>query len=369
MQSFDLTGSLPPLYARWIDALLRGPIPAETRATCDDCAMCAPPGAKPDEGVYFSPRTKCCTYVPTVPNFLVGRALEDDDFAFSAGRATLERRLDEGVGVHPLGVQAPVRFGLLYDAGGPAAFGRSETLRCPHYLEEAGGRCGIWKHRSAVCATWFCKYERGAVGMAFWERMRDLLKEVEWALSTWCVLESGLDAGALESVFPPARRPGAKAPVNAADVDGRPDHPFARRVWGQFLGREREFYRECARRVEPLAWEDVARIAGAEVAVRARMTRQAHEELLSEKLPERLSPGTFQIIAVNPEAVRIVGYTGGDALDLPPEILQVLPYFNGQPTREALATIESEIGIRVEEDLVRKLADFQILAGPKPGSG
>ncbi|MEO8431057.1 MAG: hypothetical protein ABI592_06065 [Acidobacteriota bacterium] len=367
MQPFDPSSSLPPLYARWIDALLRGPIPAETRATCDDCAMCAPPGAPPDEGNYFSPRTKCCTYVPTVPNFLVGRALEDGDFAFSAGRATLERRLDEGVGVHPLGVQAPARFSVLYDAGGPAAFGRAETLRCPHYLEEAGGRCGIWKHRNAICATWFCKYERGAVGMAFWDRLRDLLKEVEWALSTWCVLESGLDAAALESVFPPKPRPGTKLPMSAADVDGRPDPASARKVWGQWLGREREFYRECGRRVGPLAWEDVARIGGADIAVQARMTRQAHAELLSEKLPERLTPGTFQILSASPEAVRIVGYTGADALDLPPEILQVLPYFQGQPTREALETIESELGIRVEEDLVRKLADFHILADSRPG--
>ncbi len=366
MQSFDLTSSLPPLYARWMDTLHRGPIPAETRATCDDCAMCAPPGAKPDEAVYFSPRTKCCTYVPTVPNYLVGRALEDDDFAFSAGRATIERRIEEGVGVHPLGVQAPARFSLLYDAGGPAAFGRAETLRCPHYLEEAGGRCGMWKHRSAICATWFCKYERGAVGMFFWDRMRDLLKEVEWALSTWCVLESGLDATTLEFIFPPKSRPGTKAATNAADIDGRPDHPYARKVWGQWLGRERDFYRECGRRVGQLAWEDVARIGGADVALRARMTRQAHGELLSEELPERLSTGKFQIISASREGVRIVGYTPGDALDLPPEILQVLPYFNGQPTREALESIESELDIRVEEDLVRKLADFQILANRKP---
>jgi hypothetical protein len=366
MQSFDLTTSLPPLYAGWIDALLRGPIPAETRATCDDCAMCAPPAAKPDEGMYFSPRTKCCTYIPTVPNFLVGRALEDGDFAFSAGRATLDRRIAEGVGVHPLGVQAPARFSLLYDGGGAASFGRTETLRCPHYLEEAGGRCGIWKHRSAICATWFCKYERGAVGMAFWERLRDLLKEVEWALSTWCVLESGLDAAALEAVFPPRLRPGTKRALSAADVDGRPDTAAARKVWGPWLGREREFFRECGRRVGPLAWEDVARIGGADVAVQARMTRQAHETLLTERLPDRLAPGTFQILSVDREAVRIVGYSSGDALDLPPEILQVLPYFNGQPTLEALATIESETGIRVEEDLVRRLADFQILADGKP---
>ena len=30
---------LPALYAAWIDQLLAGPLPQESNATCDDCAM------------------------------------------------------------------------------------------------------------------------------------------------------------------------------------------------------------------------------------------------------------------------------------------------------------------------------------------
>ena len=71
---------LPHLYARWTAELLAGPIPREERATCENCAMCAPPGEEDDpQSHVFDPATKCCTYVPDLPNFLVGRILSPDD--------------------------------------------------------------------------------------------------------------------------------------------------------------------------------------------------------------------------------------------------------------------------------------------------
>src|SRR5262249_54047658 len=153
---------LPPLYATWIDQLLGARIPAETDATCDDCAMCAPAGtaSQSTAEMFYNPDTKCCTYVPTLPNYLVGRILRDDDPAFAAGRKTVETRLENGVAVTPLGLGMFPVFGLLYRQTAEQTFGRSKSLLCPHFMAEAGGRCGVWKHRAAVCATWYCKFVR-----------------------------------------------------------------------------------------------------------------------------------------------------------------------------------------------------------------
>src|SRR5947209_14647397 len=100
MQSRGLGSSamaLPPLYAAWMDQLLAGSIPEETEATCSDCAMCTTgSGQASVSPFFFDPRTKCCTYIPQLPNFLVGRILADDDPAFAAGRATVEARLRTG---------------------------------------------------------------------------------------------------------------------------------------------------------------------------------------------------------------------------------------------------------------------------------
>lgn len=349
-----------------MDALLGESIPRETRSTCDDCAMCAPSGAAEPATLYFNPRIKCCTYQPRLANYLVGGALEDGDVDSFAGRATVERRIDAGVGVTPLGLEQSKPHALLYQNGSPG-FGLAESMRCPHYLEEAGGRCGIWQNRNSVCATWFCKYERGALGLAFWNRIRDLLMAVEGDLAAWCVLESELDEAAIGVLFPGARNPNEPELMSAADLDGRADPNLARKLWGNWLGREREFYRECAQRVRPLSWREVLRISGPVVAARARIARQAFDALLRGEPPERLAAGPFQIVSTGHEGVRVVSYAGYDPVDISFGVLEILPYFDGRPTAQAVRSIQQELGIRVGEDLVRKLADFELLVPPQRG--
>jgi hypothetical protein len=262
----DKPAVLPPLYARWASELLRGPIPAETAATCRDCAMLcgehgtAQPAAAPP---FFNPLTKCCTYVPVLPNFLVGRMLTDDSPAFVRGRATLEARLAEGIAVTPLGIGRSSAFELLYATQGHARFGHDRSMRCPHYLDEGGGQCGIWRHRAAVCATWFCKYVRGAVGQQFWQTLHRLLSAVERELSPWCAGKLGADCQAAER-------------LRAAD-DGRP------RAFGHWSGRERQFFTECARLVDALRWRDVERICGPEVRALTARTREAFDRLQSRR--------------------------------------------------------------------------------------
>jgi hypothetical protein len=144
---------LPPLYARWMGELLAAPIPRETEATCDDCAMCPRPGERTDGAHFFRPDVKCCSYVPVLHNFLVGLILAETDPAAAAGRATLEARLDARIGATPLALACPPLQRALYRLGAPGAFGQARGLRCPHFLEEGGGRCAIWRHRIAVCPT------------------------------------------------------------------------------------------------------------------------------------------------------------------------------------------------------------------------
>ena len=68
--------ALPPLYAGWLRSITGGPIPAETKATCDHCAMLAPPEKSPG-AIYFDPATKCCAFQPHLPNFVAGQILGD----------------------------------------------------------------------------------------------------------------------------------------------------------------------------------------------------------------------------------------------------------------------------------------------------
>ena len=354
--------SLPPLYARWMDDLLGGPVPQETKATCDDCAMCAKPG---DEvaaaALSFDPSVKCCSIVPELSNFLVGGILDANgaDAVALQGRASIERRISEGVAVTPLGLFKPPVFKLIYH-NIDSAFGRSQTLRCPHYVEEAG-RCGIWRHRGSTCATWFCKHVRGALGMKFWRgSLEPLLNLIENDLAQWCVLKVGLDAEALEDLLS-SRREAAADLLTKEDLENRCDPVRQRRIWGKWYRRERELFVECARLVAPLSWVETLAICGPEVSIHARLTRLAYEKLLSNDVAPGLKAGSVQLVKLTTSVSRLRSYSPYDPIDVPTELIELLGYFDGRPTEEALNAIAVDKGTHLDPQLVRKLCDFEVL--------
>lgn len=351
---------LPPLYAGWIDELLGGPIPDETNATCSSCAMLVSDatGAQSDAG--YNPETKCCTYMPELWNFLVGRILDDDSVDARAGRATVEARIDRGLVVTPLGLGRSRTFRLIYGTGGATTFGLSRSLRCPHYLHEQGGLCGVWRHRESTCATWFCKHVRGAVGLNFWSHLHQLLRAAENALAGWALLELGFDRAALAHLYEP-RREENRAKLTGRDVDGAPDPADIRASWGAWRGRERELYRESAHLVAALEWNDVLRLGGAQLAVYAAIVEDAYERLMNDAIPARPTPALVQITPRGRDRVRITGYSGMDALEMPAEIARLVSYFDGRPVAEVIEEISRTEGVTVDPSFVRKLADFGIL--------
>jgi hypothetical protein len=349
---------LPPLYAAWMDELLAGPIPQETDATCEDCAMVTNDGVKITNGISFNPETKCCTYIPVLPNFLVGRILGDNDTNSAAGRATVEERLKAGIAVTPLGLGQPPDFQALYGQSSESLFGRSATLRCPHYLTD-GGRCGIWQHRASICATWYCKFVRGAVGRRFWQTLNNLLSAVELCLSRWCVLELNIGNEALRHIIQNPGRQSQK--IDPLALDGAVDKALQRKLWGRWAERERDFYRECATLVAQLSWRDVLTIGGPDLKILAQLVLEAYATLKSKRIPERLRMGPLQIIRMNNERSWIVTHSSLDPLDLPSRLLDVLCYFDGRPTEDAVKAIAAEHGVKLDSSLIRKLSDFEVL--------
>src|SRR6476661_2494548 len=96
-----LIDALPQLYRTRVAAVFDREIPRETKATCDDCAMCDQSRAVPSvDGLnrLFRPDTKCCTYHPKLPNYLVGALLSDEDPAMAEGRRRIEEKFARGVG-------------------------------------------------------------------------------------------------------------------------------------------------------------------------------------------------------------------------------------------------------------------------------
>ena len=93
-----------------------------------------------------------------------------------------------------------------------------QSLRAP----KLGGRCGVWKNRHAVCATWFCKHERGAFGSRAWRALQGLFQSLEDELALWCVNE--LDVGP-RALWHSAPEPRWSARVSSSRLE--PDWPWA----------------------------------------------------------------------------------------------------------------------------------------------
>jgi hypothetical protein len=356
---------LPGLYAKWITELLGGGIPRESRATCGSCAMCAREGQESASASYFfDPVVKCCSYVPDLHNFLVGRILSDTDPAAQHGRATVQKRIADAVGITPVGLKQPPVYALLYKRSSDA-FGRNRTLRCPHYLED-GNLCGIWRNRESTCATWFCKHLRGHVGYTFWrDSLHPLLKAVEQDLAHWCVLQLGCGTDALRDLVDSGAWTSGAEAITSDALDNRVDQKAYARIWGKWRGREHEFFCRCGELVSPLSWADVLAICGPTTRAYAQLTQEAYGRLTSDDIPSNLTVGRFEVLQVKRAVTRVNTYNNFDPLDVPNTVMELLPYFDGRLVVDALAAIADERGMSLDTALVRKMVDFKLLVPPE----
>ncbi len=331
---------LPPRYAAWISDLLGGTLPEEQAATCSRCAMLAD---TVPEAYRFRPDAKCCTYAPTLPNFLVGSALRD--MPPGPARASLERRIADPSVCTPHGVDVTEHQRSAYQALLAAeTFGRAETLRCPHYLVE-GGLCGLHEHRNGVCATWFCKHDRGVTGQRFWNALEVLLTLIERELSHWCACQL------LYRTAPPG--------PPASDEQSE---------WLAWAPHAADYYVRSAALVAELAWPEVQVVAGPDLVPAAAAVLAAHAALEPasptlvqiRRPPATLVPGALRISHKGPETTRVITYSDSDPLALPTDLVELLPRFDGRPTEAVLAELARE-GVILTPDLVERLVDFAVL--------
>lgn len=355
--------SLPPLVAAWTAGAGLAAPPAETKATCQQCAMCsaeAPHGS----AQYYHPDVKCCSYEPALPNFLVGRILRDVAPERAFGRGTVEQRIARQAGVGPWGLEMPRRYAAVYGAGA-RVFGRSPDLLCSHY-QPRDGSCGIWPYRNGVCATWFCKHERGGVGHRFWRSLNDLLGELEWSLGVWCVTELGAPAEELARLV--NRRGGELVP---SDLGAEGDTAY-REAWGDWAGREAEFFDRAATLVDGLDWAEIERIGGVRLRVHTGLVRATAEALATRTVPARTKLAPLRIVAAGGGTCTVDAPDSFERLRMPDVLLRALTRFDGRPTAETVDEVRALDGVGINPGLLQKLVDFGLLtavADRDPGRG
>jgi Fe-S-cluster containining protein len=172
---------LPQLYTAILPPELLALSIEEKKATCDQCAMVV---GRHRGAITYAENLKCCTYYPFMPNYLIGASLQD-----SSLQPSLQRDLRGIISRRryslPIGFLAPVRYQMEFNNRKPSDFGQRADWLCPYY-DKSSNNCGIWRYRSAVCTTFYCKTSYGSgpnsAGLRFWFELSEYLTYVEMAL-------------------------------------------------------------------------------------------------------------------------------------------------------------------------------------------
>jgi hypothetical protein len=323
---------LPQPYERWFVELTGRGTAVESRATCDHCAMLPDAPDLPPEGP-FDPATLCCTYHPQLAPHFVGGILKDGS---EAGRAHVRARIAARVGVSPLGLLPPPEYASLYARASlrAGAFGRTRELLCPFH---DAGRCTIWQHRGAACASFHCKFDRGALGHGLWNLLVIGFNAVERALARWLLAEAGLDAAACDAFL--------HAPADDA-LDAR--------AWGAWRGREEAWFVEAARRVEALSFAEVLALGGRDLAPLGDALRGAVSRFDDLTPPARVRAGDG--------ILHHIGLPGRARLQhpgVPLDLLELSAEVAARVRQIAAPIPTAEVAL--DDGLLRQLLDWQVL--------
>lgn len=355
--------SLPVLYHDLFPPFFRGDVPPETKATCSSCAMCATSGANLAEPIdgrsrLFRPDTKCCTYHPRLPNYLLGALLADEDPAIAEGKRRVQERIESRIGATPQWLRPPATWNLLYN-NARRAFGRSESLLCPYY-EKQGGTCSIWPYREAVCSTFFCKYVAAADGRKLWMSLKTYLSLAEIQLSRYAVFKLCPDyiLAGHDRVDPTGE------PLTLEDVENKPlpDREYAG-LWFQWVGRETGFYKASFDLVRALSAEEFDRMMGLDGTLALAVLEKLHRAAVSPALPQTLRWNHEATVKWLPDgSVALGSYSENDAVALPGAAYGLLVEFTGkEPVAAVRDRLRKEKQADLSEDVLLVLYQHRIL--------
>ncbi len=347
----QIDSPLPPLYSKWAYELLSGTFPNETVCDCSNCEQLDKNGVLPlNDNSNFHPETKCCTFYPALPNYMVGRILKDSDIP---AMPVVNQRIENGFGITPLYLLCPDNDRRFEKVN---FFGRTKAFTCPYYIVNKGC-CGIWKHRGSICATWFCKYFRGKVGYDFWDSIKGIFLMIEETISLWCAEQLDIGCDSMEQCL----KIGCILKDGPLEQDMRIDSREQKKNWGNWFGKEKEYFIKCGELVESLSWKDIKKIGGIKLETYAKIVKKYYDRLLNKNILERLKFGGLHIFEVKSGYYIISIYNDYDRIEIPIPIFEALRYFDGRPINEIMAQIKKEKNISFDDSLLQFCIDFKLL--------
>ena len=355
----DFGEGLPEIYRQLLPSVTKWSLPREEKSTCNNCPMKKETASEVlEQRLLFNNVTKCCTYHPRLPNYLVGGLLSDTSAAFAEGRRRMLQRLETRIGVSPWWLNPPPLKEFLYKQV-KSAFGKAESLVCPFFAKESGG-CTIWGYRDAVCSTWFCKYQTGADGHKFWMTAKEYLGFVERVLSRYALLQ--IDEDFVLDDDSAAYYVDDSLNVEALDNKPEPAELY-KTLWRDWEGREQEFYVRCFEIVREMNPDQVQSLMGIDGLIKEKDLGRKREASVSADLPDPLRFNEKATAKwLEDGYVALGSYSYYDAVALPEIAFRLLTKFDGKkPLKEVRAQWHKEFETDLSDDIIQTLYRHRVL--------
>ena len=339
---------LPEVYQSFLPAIFGKNIAVESYADCSNCNMCQPNDHVTDQR-FFSSKTKCCTFKPIVPNYLVGGLINDKSMN-SKINGYVESSHPK---MQPLGYFPSHQELALYSSILPDNFGIDETAAC-ELLDN--GNCSIWKYRNSMCSTYFCHYFKGSYGKLFWVDVRDFLQIIEELITHFICKELGISSNYLSD-----HTTNFYTNVQSSLENEDPASSINQStVWGKWTDKRFEFYTECYKIAQSFTEADIRQINTPLYDEKLAALNTSYDNMLSESVPSTL---TF-----NPKC-KIIDYDSTTCffyisrlIKLPIIMTSIIKEFDGSKTVDHLLSIIPEkYNVDIDMAYIRHLHEQDIL--------
>ncbi len=349
MISQEILDSLPDLYRNIFPRFFEELIPVETYATCSDCAMCSKPNEPQMPGVnYYSVDAKCCTFFPKLSNYLVGGILTDATTEMEEGRRRILKIIESRVGVNPYGIFPPKKYSILHKHGSEKSFGKNQSMLCPYYVRELG-TCSVWKFRESICTTYYCKSVTGLDGKKFWNTLNSYLLHAQETLILHALYKLDWPMDPIMDFLNTYN----SITLEASDLDEKPlpDELYSK-IWGDWTGREVEFFRRTYQIVQEVSREEFEQISGMNQKVYLKWLKQRRQGMLSPQIPKLLIRNPdLRSMPLGDEKYMV--RTEAGFFQIESGLYEVLDLFDGKRSTEEVARIvEEEWDDTLRDDLL-----------------
>lgn len=227
---------LPEIYKNLLPREILEFSPNEKKATCETCAMSRP---RHRGKVHYREDLKCCTFHPFLPNYMVGALFKEESSTES--HRLFRDKIARREYALPIGMVAPVRYQVAFNAREEGDFGQRDEWLCPYYNKEKQN-CNVWRNRGVVCTTFFCKSSYGKVGLKFWEKLSSYLWYVELALLEEALVMLDFSPRQIMDLLDYHNRFDGTAAEKKSWV--LPENK-AKELWNGYFDDQEDFYKKC----------------------------------------------------------------------------------------------------------------------------